>query len=459
MRTIHFGWIAASILALAACGDDSTGGGGSGGSGATGGGGGNPTTGGTGGTGGDEGGGGAAPGKPIASPCMDDAECSGDVCMPEDYLGWAGGYCTQLCDAELAPCPEGAECLTLPTGGSACIKTCNTNADCTGIAQTCVDISGDGSLQICYGGCNQDTDCQVACNADTGGCTANAEVCDNNVDDDGDFGDSGGYTDCEDADCAADSTCMTAISGACTAAIDVSAGGTFNGNTANGVDGFATLCQSLFGSYVAGGGRPGLIYKYTATEAGTVTFNVTTGGDTVDWWIRSDCADAATSGGFCSTETGGPAGASVQPGDTFFVFVDGYGADANFTLDVSFVAIGPLCAAAQTINLGTTNGNTTNGTSAFTSSCGGGGAEQLYKFTPATSGVLNMVLSSATDQGIHVRTDCTDSATEAGCADAEVGGTDENLQVPVTANQPITIFVDAYFDGEEGPYTLTLSHN
>jgi hypothetical protein len=147
----------------------------------------------------------------------------------------------------------------------------------------------------------------------------------------------------------------------------------------------------------------------------------------------------------------------VNAGDTFFIYVDGYMGDAAYSLDVSFEPLAPVCNAATTITLGDTNGNTTPGSAALSSTCGGGGKELVYTFTPAASGMLNLTLASASDQGIHVRTDCLDSTSEIGCADLNLGGTNETLAVPVTNGMAVTITVDAYSPGEEGPFTLTLA--
>lgn len=151
----------------------------------------------------------------------------------------------------------------------------------------------------------------------------------------------------------------------------------------------------------------------------------------------------------------------MNAGDTYFFFVDANGGDADYTIDFSFEALAPVCNAATTITLGDTNGNTATGqaTAALSSTCGGGGSEIVYKYTPATSGMLSLTLASATDQGIHVRTDCLDSTSEIGCADVNLGGTNETLMVPVTANTAVTITVDAYSAGDEGPFTLTLAQN
>jgi cysteine-rich repeat protein len=128
--------------------------------------------------------------------------------------------------------------------------------------------------------------------------------------------------------------------------------------------------------------------------------------------------------------------------------------------------LAPICAAATDANLGANTGDTTGGTEFFVGqNCGffggGNGAEQIFSIIPGAAGqtgVLSLTLNSATDQGLHVNTDCLDANSEIGCVDDNVGGTDETLDVNVTdAGAALTIFVDAFAVGEEGPFTLTLA--
>lgn len=449
-----------SLLALsvAACGDDTetTEGGGGSGAGTEGGGGTEPVGAGGEGAGESEGGGGTAPQlDQTASSCEQGDSCEGGVCMEEPYFGWAGGYCTALCDEELSPCEGTDACVGTGTGGpSICVATCATDADCPGVAQTCEDIGSEAPLLVCIGGCDDDAQCDVTCNADILACVLTAEECDGGEDEDQDFGEELGFIDCEDADCAADATCSEIIAGACTGAVDVSAGGDFAGDTADGTAAFATLCTSIFGATIGGGGTNGLVHKYTAPAAGVVTFNVTSEGG-VDWWVRSDCDDANSSIGFCGFENNG-LGLPVAAGEELYVYVDAFGEDTEFNLNVNFDTPADACGAATAITLGTTNGDTTTGSAGLLSSCGGGGNEVVYTYTPAADGMLDITLSAETDQGFSIRTTCATEASETECADLEFGGDDEVATVAVTAGTPITIIVDAYSVGEEGPFTLVL---
>ena len=90
-----------------------------------------------------------------------------------------------------------------------------------------------------------------------------------------------------------------------------------------------------------------------------------------------------------------------------------------------------------------------------TSCIGASTKEQLYTFVPAMDGTLHLNLSSQADMGVYVRTSCLDRKTELGCADVNVGGTDETLDVPVKSGVAVTVFVDGYRPAEVGAFTLT----
>lgn len=117
------------------------------------------------------------------------------------------------------------------------------------------------------------------------------------------------------------------------------------------------------------------------------------------------------------------------------------------------------CAAASAAS--TTNaGDTTTGTAYFAGSCTGalGALEAVYTFSPASAGYLRVTLASATDQGLYVRTACSDAGSELACVDDQFAGGTEVLLTPVTAATPVAIFVDGYDSpAEAGPFTLGVS--
>lgn len=128
--------------------------------------------------------------------------------------------------------------------------------------------------------------------------------------------------------------------------------------------------------------------------------------------------------------------------------------------------IDAACGAAVIINA-TANtpvvksGDNSDGTGLLAGVCSGGGNnEDLYsvKIPAGNDGVLHLALASATDLAMYIRSTCNAPSQE-GCTDAFDGGTDEVLDVLVTAGQTLTVIVDGSSyqgaTGNQGPYTLT----
>jgi len=399
----------------------------------------------------------------------------------------------------LAPCTEG-DCLTAGSV-SVCIKPCDPNdpTTCNGVGQSCVDL-GDGTTpaNYCLGGCVMDMDCGANHHCDTsqstsGQCVLN-ENCTNTMDDDGDT-----LVDCEDGDCATDATCSGPIMNACTNAIDISTPGTVMGSTATGGSNtFAQVCPGLFGDVTVGSGMNEKVYKFTAPKDGVVSLKASgaTAMDNFDWYVRTTCDDPSSNLGCLSPlgATDSPVRLEVKQGDTLFVFIDANTMDANFSLTTAFqeqkcgdsVVVGTeqcddgnmndtdactnacvlnqtgACMGATNVLVGTTMGDTTNGTNGFVSSCGGSGHEVLYKYTPLVTGMATIKVTSDADLGVSARTSCTGAAmspNELGCSDTAFGAMGiETITVSTTIATPITIFVDTYAtDDPGGPFTLQIT--
>ncbi|MBL8744252.1 MAG: hypothetical protein JNK04_24265 [Myxococcales bacterium] len=101
------------------------------------------------------------------------------------------------------------------------------------------------------------------------------------------------------------------------------------------------------------------------------------------------------------------------------------------------------------------SGTTVGATNTADSICAtASGNEVVFSYTSATTGGLFVSMLSASDQGIHVRTTCTDAGTELACADAVLGNQVETVGMPITAGQTVFIFVDAYQPGEEDSFQV-----
>jgi hypothetical protein len=386
-------------------------------------------------------------------PCLAATDCKatgGDpFCFDEMSQGFPKGYCSEYCDLAANDCttPK-AFCVDakLSSGNGLCVLGCTTVADCPTPGYECRDIGGQ---KACLPACTLNTECTSnICNLDTGNCAQTAENCTNGMDDDGD-----GFVDCEDLDCK--TTCAPQVTMACLAPTAALA--------SNMSD--TTAGSNLFAGSCTGSGSHEKIYSITPGvlgDTGTLSLVLTSATDQ-GVYVRSTCGDGTTELGCADLQSGGNdehLEVDVKGGVPVTLFVDGFapGGEGPFTLTTSYTSIPPLCAAAAAGKLGATMGDTTGGTKVFKASCTGAGAEEkAFKFTPATTGMMHLVLNSATDQGIYVRSACADTATELGCSDASPGGTDETLDVPVTAGTPVTIFVDGFAPGEAGPFTLTVT--
>lgn len=414
--------------------------------------------------------------KSTGSPCADDTECADTRCLSEGAQGWPAGYCSGPCDGS---CPGGGICA-----GGACLTPC---ADATSCRAGYACRALGGGEKACLPACSDNSHCvdTGSCDAATGYCEPKPEaICDDLKDDDGDT-----RVDCVDTDCK--EACAPRIDAACAAAIAGDA--TIHGDTNAG--------SFLFGASCVGGAGKEQIISYTvpgaAGQRGALTIRLNAQTD-MGFYVRSACGDAdaeiacqdGVAEGLEEVQT-----IQAEGGQQLTIFVDSGKSDqaGPFDLDLTFkeskcgdgvmvppeecddgneasgdgcdanckVESGQVCgsaAPAQEVNQDTTEG----GTAAFQGTCTGdlGAFERIYTITPPSNGMLDLVLSSATDQGLYVRTDCGDINSEIGCADFNQAGVDEQLSVYVNGGEQLYIFVDGYASPEEaGPFTLKVKFN
>lgn len=289
--------------------------------------------------------------------------------------------------------------------------------------------------------------------------------------------------------------------GTCASPTILNAGDTVMGDTNNGEDNLTAETASLFGACQNGGAKEA-VYEFTASEAGYVTFTLSSATDQ-GIYFRTACDDGMTEIGCVDGQEGGmdeEAGFFVEASETYYVIVDGYEAatEGPFTLTASTVGteIGncqdgtdnnmdgslwdcsdPTChadtgciasqttfcgASATTLTPGTPQaGDTTNGDSSFGTAdpvCTAltNGKSELFTYAPTGNAILGFQLASATDHGMFIRTDCDDIASQVACRDAEFAGDDEFFTFPMADGVAHSIFIAAYEGGtDEGAYTLT----
>jgi hypothetical protein len=397
-----------------------------------------------------------------------DSECNGGFCLSEALSGLPGGQCSEDCSATSTCSDPGSICVD--AGILICLKTCDpmTPGSC-GAPPTldCVDLqpSGGGCLALC----STNTDCTVAgnvCHSD--GSCAVPENCTNGADDDGD-----GSADCTDPDCESDPACAIGPTGAACDADNQCTGGICFDETTNDLPGGMcsedcsttfTCSDSTATCYDLGGGSDFCLRDCDPNTPGSCGAPSTleciaNPGSTLGGICIPGCtsnADCTVSGHVCKTDAtcGVPENCTNMVSDDVDGAVDCEDSECSMTATCASV-----CATPTTLTLNVAaNGNTVGGTNGSLSSCQlSGGHERVFVVNPTSPATRTITHASATDQGFSVRATCNNPNSEFACQDAQGGGLNEVGMVDVTAGVPITIIVDAFQPGEEGPFTLTIN--
>lgn len=270
-----------------------------------------------------------------------------------------------------------------------------------------------------------------------------------------------------------------------------------------------------YGASCGGGSGADAVYVMTPSQTGRAVARISSGFEAL-LSVRTSCNDAKTELA-CSGVTqapGGDAGADagasrsgtiafpVFAGKPAFVFVDGYGGSkGDFVIDVdvqtavcgngkaeypeecddgnttaadgcsatcimedkSTVSECPgqgyrlkaTAAAPGSISFaGDTATMSDEGGTAVGCTPSGRGPNAVYAITPTLSGSLALnLLANYPDAMIHVRRECSDSATQFDCRVAETELTPIATTVPVNAEETVYVFVDGD-KSSEGLYTL-----
>ncbi|WP_437959109.1 hypothetical protein WME76_05340 [Sorangium sp. So ce119] len=433
--------------------------------------GGSASAGGTGGSGG-SGGAGASTDRPDGAACTEDAQCAGNFCNREATNGWPGGYCISSCAHTGGVCPGDGVCIATGSNGDLCYGGCSTSSDCRP-GYACAPAA-DGTLS-CRPACTEDAQCPTRgrCNLRTGLCRIYEASCEDGEDNDRDAA-----IDCSDDDCR--ETCTALAAAACAAAPPA----------LPEVSGDSSLGTSAFEGDCTGAGRED-VYLFTPPEGQSGTLSVVLESDSNHGLhARSACADPGAEIA-CANDSPGGLPESIEvvlgAGESVGLVVDAAeaGDEGPYTLRSTFTQAvcgdgvltrpeqcnaveepygcasdcAAFCEGAREAVLGVNTGDTLTGTVAFRGECLEPDArEDVYRFTPPADGTLTLVLSSATDQALYVRSSCLDTTTELACVDRQSGGVDERLVLDVTGGVPLFIFVDGFWSlADAGPYTLDVS--
>jgi len=460
----------------------------------------------------------------------DDADCEGDIaCIDpcdalesvDGFTTWTGATISGLDRFDVSCGFEGANEIavtwTPDASGAACVSTEGTDfdtvlavwSDCgdsgsqiacnddalglVGASEVDVSVTAGTAYTVIIEGFGNDDGGAVTVAFTSGTCDGSPppEICDNELDDDGDDD-----IDCDDADCAADIFC-TGPPPTCDDAAewDGSApiSGTLAGTTAVGDP-----------SCTSGGSGPEAVYAFDPATSGDWCIEVTSGDLDTVLYVQTACGDDDSE---VACDDDGGAGVLSElvvttSGDPLYVFVDGYGADdvGAYTLTATLggcpeppdtetscddgvdndedfstdcfdddCAGDPACIAGEgdacvdpieIAGAGTYEGSFVLFTDTVDSSCvASTDAEIVYAFTPDATGTWCASTEGSDDDTVlHARTTCDDVGTELACNDDAVGVQSE-IEFSATSGEPVFVFVDSYglFSSPTGDYTLTLT--
>jgi subtilisin-like proprotein convertase family protein len=141
--------------------------------------------------------------------------------------------------------------------------------------------------------------------------------------------------------------------------------------------------------------------------------------------------------------------------------VNGVDDDGDTQVDCADTSCQPECADACNViptlaDPSNNSGNTTGHADVFDPTCSASsGPEVLYQVVASQAGFLHVTLTSDVDLGISAWTACPATGTELECEDLAFGmGAVETISLPVSQGQTVFLLVDAFFDGQAGPFTL-----
>jgi cysteine-rich repeat protein len=107
----------------------------------------------------------------------------------------------------------------------------------------------------------------------------------------------------------------------------------------------------------------------------------------------------------------------------------------------------------------TSTGSTTGHRDVSTGSCqAAGGGDVVFAVTPASGDIVEIILGSDANLGLHVQTTCGDTATELGCADqaAGAGAVERLVLTGVTPGQTLYVVVSGATASDAGAFNLTV---
>ena len=411
-------------------------------------------------------------------PALCEPTCEGKQCGPDGCGGSCGGCpagegCKDgLCQGCIPDC-DGKQCGDDGCGGSC--GSCPDGVDCDGnwqCAQCTPDCAGKHcGTDGCGGSCGSCPATQLCTNA--GGCVAQGGGCDSAVPID---------------------------------VVPVTLPGLTQGK-ADGLSFSPGACPGEPGT--AGLGSPDQVYQFTVPDYGTYVFTLSADFEAV-LYVVADCAlvDESCLGADVASGAEATLSLLLEAGATVSLVVDGAQADqaGSYTLDIHGEGCSPqcggktcgpdgcggscgscpldsdlctatgLCVAAEggcpsatvvTTAPWSTSGDTSDAADVLgysagqcpgeTSGWGKGAPEQVFAFTPPSSGSYTVTLTAEYDSNLYVAGDCSDVDGSCLAASEEVGSNKiESVIVDLDDGVTTYIVVDGWGAGASGPFTLAI---
>jgi hypothetical protein len=252
----------------------------------------------------------------------------------------------------------------------------------------------------------------------------------------------------------------------CSGAIDVTAGGTFSGDTRNAINDYDPASGGCTGFAAR---SKDLAYRVQLAPGERLRASLSAAWD-ASLYLVTDCGAAAASC-VAGQDNGNPEVVDYlsAAGGTFFLIVDGFGSAAG-TFDLSItisppVVGGDVCATAITIpavggSFQSTTSGLSNSYSPLTSCTGSAnlGPDRVYSQALTAGDVVEALLEPAAglDASLYVLTNCTSQTCVAG-ADQGPSGAAENLRFVAQTTGEHYLVVDQKTAGAGGDHELTVA--
>ncbi len=255
----------------------------------------------------------------------------------------------------------------------------------------------------------------------------------------------------------------------CGGAIDVTAGGTFSGNTTNAMPDYNTAGLSGCTGFSAASND--VVYSVDLAAGERLQATMTASWD-ASLYVVTDCANTTTTC-VAGQDDGNPEEVdfTAMTAGTYFIIADGYNtASGTFTLDVTVsppVNGGDQCTNAVMVGAGggsfqSTTVGLANDYDPPTSCTGYAqpGADQVYAISLQPGDVVEGVVDFETglDGSLYVVTDCANLGTSCVTgADDGVDGESEEVRFVAQAAGTYYAIVDAAFSSDSGTHDLLLA--